>query len=167
MFCEFRQGIAFFELETRCVRVFLLFAILSQTGCTQGIIDGGIFVQGRVYEWVNPPPNVTSRVHVDESLTDQVQLVPLAGVNVLLLHGGDYARQRIDETTTWKNQRLSDENGSFRVGGLTSPEKFHAAIRVRKDGFLPAEKVFFHDKLQHTAIVLTVRMNQNQQPEWK
>lgn len=156
MSCKFRQR----TVEIRSLGVVLFFSLLLQTGCTHGIVDGGIFVEGRAYEWVNAPPMTPSRIYVDELLMKDAKLVPLAGVRILLLHGGEYARRPIDETTIWKNERLSDPDGSFHVGGITAPEKFHAAIRAWKEGFSPAERVFLHDKIQHTAVVVMVRTTQ-------
>ena len=150
--------------ESNCwIALFLIPVLLLQAGCVVGVVDGGISVSGQVYEWVNPPANIKTEIYVDNSPVQDGKLVTLEGAKIVLFHRGDYSWQRIDETTIWKHETASKKNGSFSLGGVTSPSRFHAAMRVSKDGFLPAEKVFLHDKLWHTAVVIMVR-NTDQTP---
>jgi len=55
-----------------------------------------------------------------------------------------------------KDSSVTDSNGGFEVGGLTSPFRFNATLVVEKEGYKSITKVFLHDKLEHEAVIILV-----------
>jgi len=115
--------------------------------------DGAIKVRGKVYAQRASKGN--SQAFVDELSPDSSQLTPLRNAQVTLYHGGDYSRQPINKSTLWQETCQTDGNGSFELGGTTSPFKSHAALVVEKEGYVPVTKIFLHEKLApHQAIII-------------
>ena len=117
--------------------------------------DGLISVRGRVYE--QRRPGAQSRAFVDQTPDDDLSfLVPLEGAKVTVYHGGDYDQKPIDPSTSMKETGQTDASGGFSVGDVTAPTKFHAALVVEKPGYRTVTKIFQHEGLNHTAVVILV-----------
>lgn len=134
-------------------RLALLFAIaasgFSICGC-----DGGIHVKGRVYAQSSSVGE--SQAFIDQSHPVGSDLIPIKGARVTLYHAGDYSQEKADKSELRKSSSLTDSAGGFEVGGLTSPFRFNAGLVVEKEGYKTVTKIFYHDKINHDAIVILV-----------
>jgi len=116
--------------------------------------DGGIHVKGHVYAEKNS--NGNSRALVDQSGSPDANLSPVKGANVTLYHAGDYSKEKAERSELRSDSTLTASDGSFEVGGVTSPFRFNAGLIIEKGGYKPVTKVFLHDKIDHEAIVILV-----------
>jgi hypothetical protein len=116
--------------------------------------DGAIHVKGRVY--VQTASSGESQAFIDHSLPSNASLSPIKDAKVTLYHAGDYSSANSKNAELRKDSTVTASDGSFEVGGLTSPFRFNAALIVEKDGYKPITKVFYHDKIDHQATIILV-----------
>ena len=127
-----------------------LAALALSTAC-----DGIIKMRGGVYE--QRRPGSQSRAFIDRTPDDDLSgLTPLAGAKVTLYHAKDYEKGKIDPSTVWKDEAVSNASGEFEVGGTTAPTKFNDALVVEKPGYKPVTEIFPHGEHAHTAIIILV-----------
>ncbi|MHC4597924.1 MAG: carboxypeptidase-like regulatory domain-containing protein [Planctomycetota bacterium] len=138
-------------MKTR--KLFLWAGLLLVAGC-----DGGIQIRGVVCELRNPETRKGSLIFVNETSSIGGESTPVENAVVTLFHGGDYRHEELDETTIWKKTTRTDKEGRFRIESVTAPGSFHAIIRVDKEGYVRAEKVFHHDcRETHESVVILHR----------
>jgi hypothetical protein len=130
--------------------------LLLGTACLFGLCacDGGIHVKGHVY--AQKGSRGDSQALVDQSRSPDANLSPIKDAKVTLYHAGDYSKEKAERSELRSDSTLTASDGSFEVGGLTSPFRFNAGLVIEKDGYKPITKVFFHDKIDHDAIVILV-----------
>ena len=130
--------------------------LLLGTACLLGLCacDGGIKVKGHVYAQKDSIGD--SQALVDQSRSPDANLSPIKGAKVTLYHAGDYSKEKAERSELRSDSTLTASDGSFEVGGLTSPFRFNAGLVIEKDGYKPITKVFLHDKIDHEAIVILV-----------
>ena len=116
--------------------------------------DGGIRVKGHVYAQKSTVGD--SQAFIDQANPVHTDLIPIRDAKVTLYHAGDYSRDKVERSELRKNSTLTGSDGSFEVGGLTSPFRFNAGLVVEKSGYKAITKVFYHDKLEHAAIIILV-----------
>lgn len=127
-----------------------LAALLLTAGC-----DGIIRMHGRVYEQRHP--GAQSRAFIDRAPDDDLSgLAPLAGAKVTLYHAKDYEEGKLDPSTVFKRELVTDPSGEFEATDTTAPYKFNAALVVEKPGYKPVTQLFPHGESPHTAIVILV-----------
>jgi hypothetical protein len=97
-----------------------------------------------------------SQAFIDQSYSVSRELSPVKGAKVTLYYGGDYSKEKADRSELQKDLVVTDSNGGFEIGGLTSPFRFNAALIVEKEGYKSITKLFLHDKLNHEAIIILV-----------
>ena len=125
------------------------------TVCSLGVAcDGAIHVKGRVYSQKNSSGD--SQAFIDQPPPSSADLSPIKDAKVTLYHGGNYSPDEAKNSDLRKNSTLTAADGSFEVGGLTSPFRFNAALIVEKDGYKQITKVFYHDKVGHEALIILV-----------
>ena len=130
----------------------LVIAALSVFGLCA--CDGAIKVKGHVYAQKSAAGD--SQAFVDQSPGSNGQLSPIKDAKVTLYHAGDFSPEKADESELRKTSTLTAADGSFEVGGLTSPFRFNAGLVIERDGYKPITKVFYHDKVDHDAIIILV-----------
>jgi hypothetical protein len=129
--------------------------ITGITVCLLGVAcDGRINVKGRVYS--QRASSGDSQVFIDQSSPSSAELSPIKDAKVTLYHAGDCSPDEAKNSELRKNSTLTAADGSFEVGGLTSPFRFNACLIVEKDGHKQITKVFYHDKGDHDAIIILV-----------
>lgn len=128
----------------------VLLVSLALYGC-----DGGIKVKGHVY--AQNSSTAKPQVFVDEAVSNDVQGIPIADAKVTLYHAGDYSPEKVERNELRSASTATKSDGSFEVGGLTSPFRFNAALVVEKPGYKTVTKIFYHDKLEHEATIFLVR----------
>jgi hypothetical protein len=116
--------------------------------------DGGIHVKGRVYAQKMSPGD--SQAFVDQASPSVVGLTPIKDAKVTLYHAGDFSPDQTKNSELRKYSTLTAADGSFEVGGLTSPFRFNAGVVIEKDGYKQMTKVFYHDKIDHEATIILV-----------
>ena len=116
--------------------------------------DGGIKVKGHVYGQSTSVGD--SQAFIDQTHSVGRELSPIEGAKVTLYHAGDYSKEKVERSELRKDSSLTDSNGGFKVGGLTSPFRFNAALVVEKEGYKSMTKIFLHDKLDHEAVIILV-----------
>jgi hypothetical protein len=127
-----------------------LAALLLTTAC-----DGIIKLRGRVYE--QRQPGAQSRAFIDRAPDDDLSgLTPLADAKVTLYHAEDYDQKKLDPSTVYKRESLTDPSGEFDASAVTAPYKFKAALVVEKPGYRPVTQIFPHGEFPHTAVVILV-----------
>jgi len=138
-------------LRTKRELTLILWAVcfFALCGC-----DGGIHVKGHVY--AQKGSNGDSQALVDQLRSPDANLSPIKGAKVTLYHAGDYSKEKVERSELRSASTLTNSDGSFEVGGLTSPFRFNAGLVIEKDGYKPITKVFYHDKIDHDAVVILV-----------
>jgi hypothetical protein len=116
--------------------------------------DGGIHVKGRVY--AQKASFGDSQAFIDQSSPSNADLSPIKDAKVTLYHAGDFSSDEAKNSELRKDSTLTAADGSFEVGGLTSPFRFNAGLIVEKDGYKQMTKVFYHDKIDHEATIILV-----------
>jgi hypothetical protein len=94
--------------------------------------DGGVYLKGVVYRWVDPPPGASSKVFVDQAWALPVRLSPLADAEVTIYDSLEDARRGHPEVGNWQKKSAAD--GSFDVGGTTAPGNHTMAVAVTRAG---------------------------------
>ena len=130
--------------------------LLLGAACLFGLCgcDGGIHVKGHVYAQKGSIGD--SQALVDQSHSLDANLSPIKGAKVTLYHAGDYSKEKAERSELRSASTLTASDGSFEVGGLTSPFRFNAGLVIEKEGYQPITRVFLHDKIDHEAIVILV-----------
>ena len=127
-----------------------LAALLLTAAC-----DGVIRLRGRVYE--QRRPGAQSRAFIDRTPDGDLSgLSPLAGVKLTLYHAKDYDEGKIDPSTVFKREVVTDSSGEFDAMDTTAPNKFNAALVVEKPGYRPLTRLFPHGDSDHTAVIILV-----------
>ena len=127
-----------------------LAALLLTAAC-----DGVIRLRGRVYE--QRRPGAQSRAFVDQTPDDDLSgLTPLAGAKLTLYHAKDYAKEKIDPSTVFKREVVTDPAGEFDATDTTAPYDFNAALIVEKPGYKPVTRLFPHGESDHKAVIILV-----------
>jgi hypothetical protein len=116
--------------------------------------DGAIRVKGRVYAQRSTAGE--SQAFVDQAHQANTDITPVKDAKVTLYHAGDYSSEKVERSELRRDSAVTDTDGSFEVGGLTSPFRFNAGMVIEKDGYKTITKVFYHDKLEHVAIIILV-----------
>lgn len=137
-----------------CRRLNQKFTLLIGTVCLFCLCacDGGIRVKGHVYAQKGSVGD--SQALIDQSSSPDSDLSPVKDAKVTLYHAGDYSKEKAEKLELRSDSSLTTADGSFEVGGLTSPFRFNAALVIEKEGYKPITKVFLHDKIDHDAIVI-------------
>ena len=118
-----------------------------------GACDGSIHVKGRVYAQKGSAGD--SQAFIDQSAPSN-GLSPIKDAKVTLYHAGDFSPNSNKNSDLRKASTLTATDGSFEVGGLTSPFRFNAGLVIEKDGYKPITKVFYHDRIDHDATIILV-----------
>jgi len=116
--------------------------------------DGGIHVKGRVY--AQKASSGDSQAFIDQSSPSVADLTPVKDARVTLYHAGDFSPDKAKNSELRQDSSLTASDGSFVVGGLTSPFRFNAGLVIERQGYKPITKVFYHDKIDHDAIIILV-----------
>ena len=133
------------------IKIFLLLVVMLHVFDLVAC-DGAIRVKGHVYVEKNFVGD--SRAFVDQSPDANGELIPIKDAKVTLYHAGDFSPDGAKNSELRKNSTLTADDGSFEVGGLTSPFRFNAGLIVEKNGYKQMTKVFYHDKIGHEATII-------------
>ena len=131
-----------------------LLAVISLSLFSVCACDGGIHVKGRVY--AQKASSGDSQAFIDQPSPSNADLSPIKDAKVTLYHAGDFSPDKAKNSELRKDSTLTAPDGSFEVGGLTSPFRFNAGLIVEKDGYKQMTKVFYHDKIDHEATIILV-----------
>ena len=137
----------FIRVEKSIITAIVGCGLLLSLAC-----DGAIRVKGKVY--ARKASKGYSEAFIDESSPDSSQLIPVKDAQITLYHGGDYSQQSINKSTPWRDTDKTDASGTFVLGGMTAPYRFHAALVVEKEGYKSLTKIFLHDKVAHEAVII-------------
>lgn len=124
---------------------------LSLTGC-----DGYIGMTGTTYRWINHAPDAKSFVVVDEALPRGLTLEPLSGVDLTLYNHSEDVGRTDEDAKLWRDERVSDQDGTFRMGSVAAPGDYESALEAKKAGCQGVVHKFQHDRDDHLASVVLV-----------
>jgi hypothetical protein len=135
--------------------ILIVFLVLPAAGC-----DRLITINGTVYEWVDAPPGVQSKIYhkqitseslIKDAVPEGLNLQPLSNIHVQCFGP-------IKADTFYSNQ-ISDEGGHFRLlialGRRT--EDYTATLQAGADGFYTAKRDVVDSGNPHAVTIILVR----------
>ena len=114
--------------------------------------DGGLFVAGTVYEWVDAPPDAKGDAYVDKPAPGDRIIEPVAGASVSVVF--------ISESRS--NAIKTDAKGIFKGNWVVAPGRYMVDFLVEKEGYHTVQGKFQHDgaKPSHGLTIFLVRREQ-------
>ena len=106
------------------VVLILLTLLLTVSAC-----DGGLGVEGTVYEWVDAPAGNNGEIYVDKAAPAGRMIKPVASASVAFSF----------RTIT------TSENGTFERGWVVGPGRYMMDIKIEKEGYHTLKGEFNHD----------------------
>ena len=144
-------------LKTRLLILgFIIFVLtLVGAGC-----DRQVVMRGKVYEWINPPAGIHSRIYhkgytyqglLNEDLPTDVDLQPLKDVEVRC-----YGTVK---TNTFYSNEVTNDQGEFKLlislGQMT--EDYPSTIEVIKKGYQSVKRDIVDTGADHTVNVILIK----------
>jgi hypothetical protein len=147
---------------------FLLLILVIISAFLLTSCDGEILIQGKAFEWVNPPEGAKSMIFIlnaDRSTKADPQSKPEAtlqrlidnipsGVNKIPLEA-----VKVTEThNSTKNTFMSNFTGDFENWRVTDAGEYNIAISAEKEGYLSISGQTKHQLLDaHMVVIVLVR----------
>ncbi|MBT3362347.1 MAG: hypothetical protein HN929_05040 [Chloroflexi bacterium] len=126
------------------------YAVLLIAVCITGLFlascDGGITLEGTVYEWTDAPTSLEGIIYIDEE-------VDLSGKNLQPLN-------EIQLSTTYSAETArSDSTGYIYLDDMGAPGFMNVTLTAEKEGYHTVAKSFSHkgSNLGYNVIIIMVR----------
>ena len=158
------------------IAVFLLTcSVLLSCECPIPIGDSGIFVKGKVYEWINAPEDATSKIFIvspgtyddmiheleilAENIKNDMTVIPVKDASIKIGEERDFKYS--DHCRGCVIKEESDENGDFYGEGTLPGFKFKFQVKITHPDYIEAAGDIEHgDYFDHAIVAVLVKNNQ-------